>query len=143
MMEAGRCVEILDPYDWLPGHGENAVRTSQCGPHLSVVVEYDGKNGKPDKKEFIFEKTAAYCQAAFPGPLSLDLTFSVKGDQFLSSLVEYPDSEAALAWVQHFEKFGHYSRIVKHYRIFFMAENIQLIVFAQNVILKDVITEER
>jgi len=136
-METGRCVEILDLYDWLPGYGENAVRTSKAGPHLSVVVEYEGQDGKLERKEFLFQDTVAFYQAASPGPLLLDLKFSDKGDQFLSSLVEYPDSEAALAWVQHFEKFGHYSRVVKHYRIFFTAENIQLMVFAQSVIVRD------
>lgn len=52
----------------------------------------------------------------------------------MSSLVKYPDSEAAKAWREHFQCLFD----IKHYSIFFMSENVALVVFAEDVVLRDV-----
>lgn len=133
MMEKGRCVTVLDPYDWLPGHGENSIELHTQGADLSVIIPYDGECGEL-KKELFFRHAVAFYNAACPGPSMLRLHCSVRCDASMSSLVEYPDSEAAKAWRDHFQGLFW----VKHYSIFFMSENVALVVFAEDVVLRDV-----
>jgi hypothetical protein len=133
MMETGRCIEVLNPYDWLPGHGENTVEIRTQSGDLSVLIPYDSEQGEL-KKELLFRQAFAFYKSAFPGVSCLNLQTSVRDEVAVGSLVEYPDSEAARAWSQHFG--GRFN--VKHYRIAFMSENILLVVFATNFILKDV-----
>lgn len=132
MMETGRCVAVLDPYDWLPGHGENGVELRTQGSDLSVVVPYDGESGEL-KKELFFRHAVAFYVAACPGPGMLNMQSAVSCAASMSSLIEYPDSESAKAWRDHFE--GRF--FFKHYRIFFMSENTILVVFAEGVVLRD------
>lgn len=130
MMETGRCIEVLNPYDWLPGHGENAVEIHTQSGDLSVLIPYDGEQGEL-KKELLFRQAFAFYKSAFPGVSCLDLQSSLRDEVSMGSLVEYPDSEAARAWSQHFG--GRFN--VKHYRIAFLSENILLVVFATDFIL--------
>lgn len=133
-METGRCIEVLNPYDWLPGHGENTVEIHTQGGDLSVLIPYDGEQGEL-KKELLFKQAFAFYKSAFPGVSCLDLQSALRDEVPMGSLVEYPDSEAARAWSQHFGgKFN-----VKHYRIAFLSENILLVVFATDFILKQAI----
>lgn len=133
-METGRCIEILNPYDWLPGHGENAVEIRTQRGDLSVLIPYDGEQGEL-KKELMFKQAFAFYKSAFPGVSCLDLQSSLRDEVPIGSLVEYPDSEAARAWSQHFGgKFD-----VKHYRIAFLSENILLVVFATDFTLRQAI----
>jgi hypothetical protein len=104
-MEAGSCIVILDPYDWLAGHGENAVELRTQDGDLFVLIPNHTANGEC-KKELLFKKTCAFYKDAFPGPHFLDLSCGSEGSEgsdFMSSLVEYPDSEAAGIWTQHFD----------------------------------------
>jgi hypothetical protein len=48
-------------------------------------------------------------------------------------LIEYLDSEAAMAWGQHFGS----SRAIRHYSIVFLAENLLLVVLAGSVALNE------
>jgi hypothetical protein len=132
-METGRCIEVLNPYDWLPGHGENTVEIHTQNGDLSVLIPYDSEQGEL-KKELLFKQAFAFYKSSFPGVEDgcLDFQSSVRDDVSLGSLVEYPDSEAARAWSQHFG--GRFN--VKHYRIAFLSENILLVVFATDFILK-------
>lgn len=131
-MEIGRCIEVLNPYDWLPGHGENGVALCTHGADLSVVIPYDGECGEL-KKELLFKHAVAFYKAAFPGPSMLNMQCSVKGTASMSSLTEYPDSEAARAWREHFQ--GLFN--IKHYSMLFLSENVALVVFATDVVLRD------
>ena len=132
-METGYCIEVLDPYDWLPGHGENTVEFRTQSGDLSVLIPYDSEQGEL-KKELLFRQAFAFYKSAFPGINCLNFRSSFPDEVSPGSLVEYPNSEAARAWSQHFGgKFN-----IKHYRIAFMSENIFLVVFATNFILKDV-----
>ncbi|MDR3544132.1 MAG: hypothetical protein P4L69_24745 [Desulfosporosinus sp.] len=131
MMEAGRAIKVIDPYEWLPGHGENRINLRKQNRTLLVDVEYDGEKGVMTKI-FNFTDVCAFCVEAVPGPVLSNLTYSVKSPFPIGSLVEYPDSEAAVAWMQHYGD----GRIVKHYSIVFLAENLLLVVFAGDVSLK-------
>lgn len=133
MMEIGRCATVLDPYDWLPGYGESGVELCTQGADLSVIISYDGESGEL-KKELLFRHAVAFFKAACPGPSMLDMKCSVSCAASMSSLIEYPDSEAAKAWRDHFQ--GLFD--IKHYSIFFMSENVILVVFAEDVVLRDV-----
>lgn len=131
-MEIGQCIEVINPYDWLPGHGENSIELYTHGADLSVVVLYDGERGEL-KKELLFKHTVAFYKAAFPGPSMLNMQCSVKSIASMSSLTEYPDSEAAQAWREHFEDLFD----IKHYSMRFLSENVTLVVFATSVVLRD------
>jgi len=133
-METGRSVEILDPYDWLPAYGETAVELCLRHGDLIVRIEYDETDGgEPRAKEMIFRSVCAVHESSVPGVNLLDLGYSVEDATPLTSLVEYPDSEAALAWTTHFGN----SRACRHYRIYFMAENLKIEVFAQEIVLHE------
>lgn len=130
-MNVGREVEILNPYEWLPGYGETSVNFSTEDGNLSVWVEYDGKQG-PEKKELLFTGVSSFYASALPGPMFLNFTYPEKSTTPMGSLTEFPDSEAAAAWTRHFGD----GRVKRHYRIAFLAENSILIVFAEDVTVK-------
>lgn len=132
-MEVGRAVAVLDPYDWLPGYGENGVELHTQGADLSVIIPYDGECGEL-KKELFFKHAVAFFKASLPGPGMLNMQCSVKGTGSIGSLNECPDSEAAKAWREHFQ--GQFD--IKHYSMLFLSENVSLVVFAEDVVLKEV-----
>lgn len=43
-MRIGPCVESLDPYAWVPGHGESSMTLTTCGNDLIVAVAYDDED---------------------------------------------------------------------------------------------------
>lgn len=133
MMEVGRGITVFDPYDWLPGYGENGVELRTQGADLSVIIPYDGDSGEL-RKELLFEHAVAFYKASFPGPSMLNMQCSVRSTASMGSLIECPDSEAAKAWREHFQ--GLYD--IKHYSMSFLSENIALVVFAEGVVLRDV-----
>ena len=55
----------------------------------------------------------------------LNISYQEIGET-LGSLVEFPYSEAALTWRNHFD----YVREIKHYGIWFTSENIAVHIFA-------------
>lgn len=132
-MKTGRCIEILDPYEWLPAYGENAVSLANNGLELVVSIEYDGDNGAVLRKELLFESVCFFYRASMPGPCMLDVIHDSKPTPSnLGALVKYPDSEAALAWAKHFGG----TREVNHYRIMFLSENLVIEVMASSVTLR-------
>lgn len=130
-MQTGRCIEVLNPYDWLPGHGENTVEIYTQGGDLFVLIPYDGEE-RELKKELIFKQVFSFYKSTFPGVNCLDLQSPLQDEVPIGSLAEYPDSEAARAWSQHFA--GRFN--IKHYKIAFLSENILLVIFATGFILK-------
>ena len=135
MMNMGRSIEILNPYEWLPGHGENSVevRTERGGP--IVTVGYDG-DADARERELRFTSVCSFYSQVFPGPSMLGIEKRAAALLLRGVLVEYPDSKAARAWVRHFQN----SRRVRHYEILFLAENLQLVVFAAGVSLSEAAT---
>lgn len=49
-MEAGRCIGVFNPYEWLPGYGENSVEIYTDGLDLCVLISFDGENDEPQQK---------------------------------------------------------------------------------------------
>jgi hypothetical protein len=68
----------------------------------------------------------------------LDIDHDTTTEAKLGSLWEFPDSEAAIAWREHFGK----TRTVKHYAIWFMSENLVIQVFAEGFALAEPIRVE-
>ena len=139
-MEAGRCIKVLDPYDWLPGHGENSVQTVMDGD-LTVLVSYDGENGEEQEKKIIFKRTSCFHRSSFPGPSMLNINYGGGEDEediSMLDLVEYPDSEAASAWNQYWDScWPSLKSSIKHYKWLFCAENVMLEIFAESVQLEE------
>lgn len=44
-MSSGAALSILDPYEWLPSHGENALSVESKGLDLIIKIEYDTEDG--------------------------------------------------------------------------------------------------
>lgn len=127
-MKMGRGTEALDLYEWLPGHGENTVAMRTEGADLVVTVEYDcGADVR--KRELRFASVCSFYAQVFPGPSMLGLDGGEAALLLRGVLVEYPDSDAALAWTQHFRD----ARRVRHYSVVFLAENRLLVVLANGV----------
>lgn len=129
-MKMGRGIEALDLYEWLPGHGENAVAMRTEGADLIVTVEYDSDAGGR-KRELRFASVCSFYSQVFPGPSMLGLDGGEAVLLLRGVLVEYPESDAALAWRQHFQG----ARRVRHYGVVFLAENRLLVVLANGVLL--------
>jgi hypothetical protein len=132
MMKVGSGIEILDPYEWLPGHGENAVKVRTEGTELIVTVTYDCGAGACER-ELRFSSVCSFYSQAFPGPSMLEVDGVDVALLLRGVLIEYLDSEAAMAWGQHFGS----SRAIRHYSIVFLAENLLLVVLAGSVALNE------
>jgi hypothetical protein len=134
MFSVGSPKEVLDPYEWLPGHGENSV--SICSERMSltldVTYESDDDAGIKLKREIIFSGVCAFYKSSFPGASALiDVTY--EGEWTIGSLVEFEFSEVADAWDEHFS--GRLN--IKHYLIQFLSENIQVHILGEGFELKD------
>jgi hypothetical protein len=56
----------------------------------------------------------------------------------ITDLVEYPDSEAARAWNEYWQSYRPGIRtLIKHYRWFFLSENVVLEIFAESIQLEE------
>lgn len=129
-MKSGIAVSILDPYDWLPSYGENSVSIESRD--LEFIVKIANENQGPNYRELRFDKVCDFHHTSFPGLSRLDIDYSSDARTPLTgTLIEYPDSEVAIAWSRHFGGIRH----IKHYKIIFLSENISLEIFAENVIL--------
>lgn len=131
MMKLGRSVDVLDPYQWLPGHGESGVKIRMDGTELLVTVAFDGAIGASER-ELRFSSVCSFYVQAFPGPSILEPGEGETASILRGVLVEYPESDAAKAWQRHFSA----SREVRHYSVAFLAENLLLVVLAGGVSLK-------
>jgi len=135
-MNSGPAVSIFDLYEWLPSYGENSVTVESKGLDLTIKIEYDSENEyqKNHCRELQFDKVCAFYRTAFPGVSILNLDYDKNAESPpMGALIEYPESEAAYAWNQHFGA----SRQIKHYKIIFLSENIIVEIFASNVVLGD------
>ncbi|MBB5574990.1 MULTISPECIES: hypothetical protein [Rhizobium] len=128
MMKIGHGVEVLDLYEWLPGHGETRVEIRMEGAELIVAVTYDDEAIERERK-LRFSSVCSFYLQTFPGPTMLGIETGDANPILRGVLVEYPDSEAAAAWRRHFN----HSRSVRHYSIAFLAENLLLAVWADSV----------
>jgi hypothetical protein len=131
-MKIANAKVVLNPYDWMPGHGESRViiRTGDGQPldiHVDVYFEIvlNGKR-QENKKTILFECT--YCH--FFGVPYLDLTKFDHGEDTGSRasgrLLEFEYSEPAMALQSRWPRGTH----IRHYEIYFLAANQLLTVFA-------------
>ena len=133
-MKSGRPIVVADPYAWLPKYGENSVAVHSQGLDWAVEIEYDDASQRWSwKRELRFNGVCCFYQASFPGPGMLDVDHDTTADAKLGSLWEFPDSEAALAWREHFGT----TRTFKHYAIWFMSENSVIEIVAEGFALAE------
>lgn len=127
-MKAINPFQIFDLYKVLPGHGESSIKLTYERNHLTVDVFYDSINNKLDTLTFNFKNCISYNISSFPG---ISIYNNERGAELtLGSLVEYKKSDYADSWNEHFNNVSN----VKHFSILFLEENVQLNVFADNVI---------
>lgn len=129
-MKAARGIEVLDPYEWLPGYGESAVRVRTEGPDLIVGIEYDCGESIC-QRELRFSSVCSFYSQLFPGPPMVDVEEMDAPLLLRGVLVEYPESKIAKAWTKHLNSL----RIVRHFNIVFSAENLLLVIMASEVSL--------
>ena len=125
---------------------ESAWEEMTClfAPSLEVIVkiEYDvtNENQGPNYRELRFDNVCDFHHTSFPGLSRLDIDYSSDARTPLTgTLIEYPDSEVAIAWSRHFGGIKH----IKHYKIIFLSENISLEIFAENVNLSSALSIPR
>lgn len=129
-MKSGAPIAILDPYDWLPEYGETGVSIRSEGLTWIVDVAYDDPSGEGSlRRELRFEGVCCFHAASFPGVPMLAIEF--EAEPGFGSLLEYPESEAAMAWTAHFGK----TSTVREYRLGFLSENRMIHVFAKRFVL--------
>ncbi len=125
----------MDPYEFLPGYGENDVFVSTIRFELRVRIEYDGPDNLLAHRTMIFEKPAGFLMASYPGVSLFNGDYGDFARPKIGALIEYPDSELAEAWRSHF---GPRSRDIKHFEMLFLSANKSLVVFASRFHLEAV-----
>lgn len=130
-MKAGRGISVCDLYSHLPPYGESTVDIDCKQLNLVITIAYKSVEIKPDPDRKInlkFSDVSSFYEAAYPGVniMNIEYDYPINSSD-RGSLIEYPDSEAAIAWRQHFE--GHFR--INHYQIIFLASNIKIEVFAE------------
>jgi hypothetical protein len=123
----------------MPGHGENSVEVFMKRSDLIVIIAYDNEDGGEQRREIKFTNVSAFYRSSFPGPGVLKITYSIEDKEniSISKLVEYPESEAAQAWTEYWNKSCGLTEKIKHYMWIFTSENIRLEVFAEGVQWED------
>lgn len=134
MFRVGAPKEVLDPYEWLPGHGENAVAIHSEGMNVTLDISYESDEDKNAKfhREINFSGVCAFYKSNFPGASGL-IDVSYESKWTIGSLIEFDHSEVADAWNEHFS--GRMN--IKHYLIQFASENIQVHVMGESFVLKN------
>lgn len=119
---------LLDPYEWLPPHGESGVTYSSDGLNVTLTITYENNNGQPAARTLVFRQVCAFYHALFPGPSLLAMEYE-EGDNSVpvSSLVEFLESPQAQQWTHHLE---YLESTVRHFRICFLAENMRFDILA-------------
>lgn len=131
-MRSGPPKVVLDPYEWLPGYGETSLEVSQHGGEWRIRVFYDSADQTAlVARDICFFGVYCFHHAALPGVHLLHTGLQGLRDNH-DKLLEFPMSEAASAWSQHF---GY--RKIRHYWIHFAAGNCDFEVFADGVRLTD------
>lgn len=126
-MESGPPQVVMNPYEWLPSYGESRVWFGSQGMDWVIEIEYEGPSGKDLLiQDLRFHNAYSFHEASFPGPSLLDI--KSRSGANLGALLEYPESEAALAWNRYLVR----RTPVKHYSIVFLSANIGVHVFAES-----------
>lgn len=141
-MRTGRGIGLLDTYNWLPPYGESAVNIYSQGLNYVVEIEYDSENacsGADLKIKLIFESACSVYEASFPGAEVKGVEYGMRAEGVnMHTLIEYPESEVALSW----EKYLGGDHKIKHYKILFLSENIQVEVLAKGFTMEGPFTIE-
>lgn len=123
-MQAGQFQSMMNPYEWLPSEGEIRISLRLEVGELFVDVVYQGEDDATEMcKTIKFVGVCSFYISSMPGVNLLAVNFEKV--PFSGHLVEYTESEAALAWTEHLKY-----RQVRHFQIYFMSENKRLEVFA-------------
>lgn len=121
-MDIGGNIEIVDHYEWYPGCREANLKIRMENGDLRVTIVYDGPQGA-NERVLNFSLVCSFTMetvSAQPLPCEHD------GSVPQGAVVEYPDSEDAIAWSKHLGGW----RLVRHYSIALLSENLLLAVLA-------------
>ena len=125
MKQAGKFKPVMNLFEWLPPQGELRTVLRHDGAELHVEVFYEDESDATEKsKAIVFTGVCSFFASSTPGVDLLALHY----DQVAmdGSLVEFEDSEAAMAWSEHFQY-----RRVRHFQLYFLYANQRLEVFAE------------
>lgn len=129
-VSAGRPKVVLDLYEWLPPHGETSVSFHCQGLDLVVEISYDDESSEAAatlNKTIRFAGVCAFYVVASPGAEITRVQYSEL--RASGAVVEYTESEAARMWQ---DALAHRQKPIRHYQVFFLAENRRLEVFAED-----------
>jgi hypothetical protein len=107
---------LYDFYQWMPGHGKNAVSVNYEGTTVAICVRFDGIEGVEETKTLKFSGVS-YCAAgAFPG-------LSVVGGYELSEfrpgcVIEADRSDLSAQWAEYWLKSIQRKRACRHFVMF-------------------------
>jgi len=135
-MKIGNPIQILNPYDWLPGFGESKVCFYSAGLDVIVDISYERAGAGADetllvRRELRFKNVSHFLKLPFP---AIDF-FQFAGDasEFaLGALTEFRRSDLLSLGGVSFE-----SGRIKHFSIQFLSENLSLHVIAEEVSLSE------
>jgi hypothetical protein len=124
--------EVMDPYEWLPGFGENEVKVYSQGSSLSIEVKYESDDDHLCKRIISFSGVCSFYKSLFPGAAGLiNISYDCKWK--VGSLIEFQYSDVANAWSSYLDNRSK----IKHYLIQFTEENEQIHIIASSYCLSD------
>ncbi|WP_090284144.1 hypothetical protein [Pseudomonas granadensis] len=139
-MKIGEPLQVLNPYDWLPGYGESKV--AFCSDGLDIVVEIiyhrvgtDAEEFSSAKRTLCFKNVSSFIKLPFPGTAVFDFIGDAVGLE-LGRLTEFKTSDLLMLAKGSFG-----SEQQKHYTIQFLSENLSLHVVAEGYCLSEEIPE--
>jgi len=131
-MKAKNPIEVFDPYQLMPGHGENEVSFVSIDSELIVEVFFDSKvSDSTEKYTLTFYNVRAFSTSSFPGVKTTQIEYDKP--ESVSSLNEYKKSDPADKWTSHV---GSVDKI-RHYKMYFLSENKQFEVFSSGFTVVD------
>jgi len=123
-MKISKPKRIIELNEWLPSYGETSVALKTQGLQLVLSVTYDGER-EEQVKQIEFDGVSSFFVSSVPGVDLLKCTY--EEIDISGSLIEFENSEAAKMWQVSVK------RPIRHYQIFFLAENKRIEVFAEEV----------
>lgn len=119
---------IFDPFEFLPGYGENRISVSFDKGDLIVTVFYDSDDSE-SQISLVFKHSCFQRITSMPG--ASDTVIEYEGYEAISSLVEFQYSDFKDRWEKHFNNLFK----LRHFKIIFLSDNSAIEVICEDFIL--------
>lgn len=127
--------KIFDPYQWMPGYGENDVIISSSRDGVKITVRYDGKDDEEEEFSVLFNDVSVLCKSSFPGARSIERESTSDTDKTFSfgELMEFVGSDLAREWERYWKDTCRLEHHLHHHVWTFLSENIKIEIISEDI----------